>query len=173
LAIAKLFAILPGCVSSIPEKSAPESGDVVELPLRGWQVDCCCVDDAFRFLFLYGPDGSSELDRFELALRGTVRLLSAEGDAPTFVEPQGPRDQLGPLLGLIDSKVSAAAAAPDGTLYVAFNNSARLIVAADELLDAWSLIGPRSEQLVCLPGGDGVVSFGGVAVAFGRGQTRP
>jgi hypothetical protein len=143
----------------MPDRSTQRPA-AVRPPLRGWRVDCCCVDDEARLLFLYSPDATAELDRFELALRGPFWLRLDDG-GEFFLDPTGPPQALGPLLALYDTTVDEASVAGDGSLTLSFTGGAVLHVEPDLLLEAWQLCGPRRQQTICLPAGDGFVSFGG------------
>jgi hypothetical protein len=127
------------------------------IPLAAWRVDCCCIADDVRLLFLYPPPGATDLDTFELSLR-TPFVLDVKGQKH-LLDPTGPRERLGPLLGVYGRAVAGAAVGRDGTFSLSFTNGATLIIEPDLVLEAWELAGPRGAKLVCLPGGDGTVSF--------------
>jgi hypothetical protein len=139
------------------DKQRPSAG-MTQLELIGWQVDCCCIADDTRLLFLYPPAEASELAGFELSLRTSFRLQLADR-SETIVDPSGPREALGPLLGLYGRCVEDARVNAEGTLELEFVDGASLIAEPDSLCEAWTLRGPRQEELVCLPAGDGVVAF--------------
>ena len=138
--------------------TSDSASSTLRLPLTGWRVDCCCVDHEARLLFLYGPRGAAELDRFELVLRTTLQLRPADGYS-VEIDPLGAPEGLAPLLALVRRAVITATATPEGELFVAFDDGAQLHVAPDLTLEAWALVGPRTEQLVALPAGDGYVCF--------------
>jgi Family of unknown function (DUF6188) len=128
------------------------------LDLIGWQVDCCCIADDARLLFLYPPDDASEISGFELSLRTPFQLQVADRNE-TMADPTGPREALGPLLALYGRCVRDARVSDEGALELEFADGAWLCAEPDLVYEAWALRGPHQEELVCLPGGDGVVAF--------------
>ena len=136
------------------------TAEVTPLGVVGWQVDCCCIAEDARLLFLYPPPNASEISAFELSLRTPFRLRLATG-RETLLDPAGAREELAPLLALYRRTVADAVVGDDGTLTVDFADGATLVAEPDPVCEAWELRGPRNEQVVCLPAGDGIVTFGG------------
>jgi Family of unknown function (DUF6188) len=136
---------------------AGEAPGSTPLALGGWQVDCCCVAEDVRLLFLYPPPGATELDTFEVSLR-TPFVIDVRGKQH-LLDPTGPRACLAPLLALYGRAVKAASVSSDGTLSMTFADGAMLVVEPDLILEAWELTGPRQTRVICLPGGDGAVWF--------------
>jgi hypothetical protein len=128
------------------------------LDLVGWQVDCCCIADDARLLFLYPPDEAPEISGFELSLRTPFRLQVGDW-GETMADPRGPREALGPLLALYGRSVRDARVSDEGALELEFAGGASLRAEPDLVDEAWALRGPHQEEVVCLPAGDGVVAF--------------
>ncbi|GAB3206061.1 hypothetical protein GCM10027294_07080 [Marinactinospora endophytica] len=63
------------------------------------------------------------------------------------------------LVGLFGRRIVQATAAKAGSLRLVFDNGVRLMVPPGPGYEAWSLVGPRGELLVCFPGG-GLGSWG-------------
>jgi hypothetical protein len=125
--------------------------------LDGWRVDCCCIDQDVRLLFLYPPPEVAELDTYELTLRTPFTV--DDGGRRYLLDPQGPRERLGPLLTVYDRVVETASVDADGALTLTFIDGGILLTEPDLALEAWELVGPRENRVVCLPRGDGVVWF--------------
>jgi Family of unknown function (DUF6188) len=114
----------------------------------GWEVRRCCI--GFRAeLTLAGsrrPDAPEGL----LALTGVVRI--AHGATIYDLDVSGPKEKLGPLLGVVGLGVASCTVMPDGELVVGFDQGWRMGIAADRSFEAWELRTP-AEYLVCQPGG--------------------
>jgi hypothetical protein len=147
-------------ISSPAVDEWPTAARRTRVELVGWRVDCCCIAEDARLLFLYPPEGELETHTFELSLRTPFRLRLDDAIANT-IDPGGPRERLGPLLALYGSAVVDARVSDDGMLSLDFAGGASLVAEPHLVDEAWRLRGPRGEELICLPAGDGAVAFAG------------
>jgi hypothetical protein len=91
----------------------------------------------------------------EVTISASATLVDAAapglGPVPFRLAPH--RQQVGPALALVGSRVVAGAAFKDGRLRLLFDGGSQLQVMPDGRDEAWRAVGPGSLQLVCLVGG--------------------
>lgn len=77
-----------------------------------------------------------------------------EGDG-FFIDPEGDKGQLVPLLRLLHEPVLEARI-HDSTLVVKFSSGSALVAKPDNHYESWSYTGPERTptRLIALPGGD-------------------
>lgn len=63
------------------------------------------------------------------------------------------RTGLGPLLAVYPDEAVSATIGRDGTLHIGFTSGASVTVPPNEEYEAWGVVGPGTEQVVCRPGG--------------------
>lgn len=157
-------------------------GDRVAIRFDAWQIDRICVDYRLELCFLYPPsDGSMTGDELIAAgltevngLGGPAGLhrpfvlgiscetcLEFPGGRRHCADPEGPREQLAPFLGLFTAEVRSMVAHLDGRLEIAFDDGRRLTCTPDRTYEAWTLVGPGDLQIVCGIGDEGLYVFPG------------
>lgn len=70
----------------------------------------------------------------------------------------GDRAGLGPALAIYPNTVASATIDEVGTLHLTFGDGAAIAVPSDPAYEAWSVVGPGSSLMVCVPGTDGEVA---------------
>jgi uncharacterized protein DUF6188 len=126
-----------------------EREDGWHIALRGWRVDRCSFDYQTRLLLFYSPDDKLD-EGFEIIL-GTTFELVRPGKEGQRLDPQGPHDTLGPVIGLFQANVEEALVERSGTLSVTFHDGSRLRCEPNPDYEAWELSGPGGLLIVCIP----------------------
>lgn len=84
-------------------------------------------------------------------------LLRINGAEVTLDPAQ--REALGPLLAIYPDTVELARVDADATLRLKFQSGAEVAVRADPQFEAWSVVGPGTQMLVCVPGDHGEIAI--------------
>lgn len=85
----------------------------------------------------------------------TFRLLGPEGvlPIPTPTPDQDEAQAAPPELAALEGVVVASTREDSGQLVVDLGDRS-IVVEPDEDYEAWELVGPRGERVICLPGGE-------------------
>ncbi|WP_274917401.1 DUF6188 family protein [Streptomyces sp. WZ-12] len=116
----------------------------MDLNLQGQSVARVCFDTPLVVL---------TSDSYELRVETEASFTTPEGSLISF-HPESPGEAAIHLVGMNQTTISSATAAPDGELTVVFDDGSALTVAADPDYEAWGTVGPKGERVTCMPGGE-------------------
>lgn len=120
----------------------------LELSIAGGRVEQCCVDNALSLKL----DVSGRW--WILRLEGAFALASSVAVEPIQFAEDARASAWAPALdALLQSSITAAHVATDGSLELIFANGCRLDVPVSQQWESWQLSGPEDELIVCGPGG--------------------
>jgi hypothetical protein len=127
--------------------------DVILEEAHGWRV---LVDPELTFIRIDHQArlqfGSVEFvieSPFELRLEGRTHVLDPAD-----------RGGLGPLLALFPDKAATVTVSREGVLLVTFTSGVSIRVPPAPNYEAWNIVGPGGQLVVCAPGGDEPVVWG-------------
>lgn len=125
----------------------PEEDEVaLELPLTGWCVIQCCVDDAFT-IKLWGQQRE-----FSIRIEADFAFVPTRG-AEIVPVRIGSIRELAPVLEVFGSSIDRAVVYEDRKLRSDFSNGMSICVEPDENYEAWVVSSPHGFLVVALPGG--------------------
>ena len=111
--------------------------------LEGQRVTRACFDYAATLCTESG---------FELRLGTTFVIRDPDGLATT-IQPDAPGMAAVQVLALLHGAVDIVEVQPSGLLTVSFVDGQELLVRPHPEYEAWTIVGPRGERTVCIPGG--------------------
>jgi len=98
-----------------------------------------------------------QMGSVEVVIEAPFELV--DNDGGHRLDP-GDRAGLGPVLALFPGTVVSILAGPDSVLEVTFAGGARISVAPHPAYEAWSIVGPGTDLVVCPPGGGDLMIWG-------------
>ncbi len=111
--------------------------------LAGQPVDIVRWDYGLRFW---------TRDNWEVLLAGDIEVSAPDGQVG-LVDTAAPDNRLpASLEGLEDQFIGQVVTGPDGTVSIPVGER-RLTVAAGEDFEAWQVMGPAGQRVICMPGG--------------------
>jgi hypothetical protein len=126
-------------------------GWMMEYTFEGQQVQRLCFDYAVS---IEAADGA--VLRIEAPFE-----FSPSGDEPFQTVDPGRLAQSTPLFSVLNDDIVHVSVNEQGALFIRFAKGQALRCEPDRHFEAWSIVAPSGEQMVCLPGG-GVSVFPGV-----------
>ncbi|MBI3892664.1 MAG: hypothetical protein HY303_14175 [Candidatus Wallbacteria bacterium] len=114
------------------------------LPLEGWTVERCVIDETFVVELKLGRR------RARVNVHGTFILKTDRGSSKI---QKSPLRSMAPALELAGRVVETAVALKDGRLDLKFRGGAALSVKPDRGFEAWTVTTGPELTLVCEPGG--------------------
>jgi hypothetical protein len=113
------------------------------LRLEGQRVTKVCFDYAVTLATESG---------FELRLE-TLFVIHDPDDEQASVDPEAPRELAAHVLEILQQLIDSADVEPSGALTVRFVDGHEIVVPPHPEFEAWSVVGPSGQRVVCLPGG--------------------
>lgn len=113
------------------------------LRLDGQRVTKVCFDYAVTFHTESG---------FELRFETPFVICDTDGTR-TSIDPDVPSELASRVLELLQRLIDSADVEPSGALTISFVDGQELEVSPHPEFEAWTVIGPRGERVICLPGG--------------------
>jgi hypothetical protein len=90
---------------------------------------------------------------YQFQIESPLSLVKA-GEPPRVFEPANPDATVIDLVGLLRKRLRSTDVLDDGTLKMQFSNDCELVVPASPDFEAWQIIGPHDQLMVCTPGGE-------------------
>lgn len=89
----------------------------------------------------------------ELRMESDV-VLRGPGGEDVRIDPENPGDESSLLVGLVGEMVVEAVVGDSGELLVGSSTGVSLRVPPDAAFEAWGLVGPGEQRVICMPGGE-------------------
>ena len=116
----------------------------MEYSLEGQEIARICLDFAVAL---------DTVDGTELRIEARFRVTSPDESRSVDIDPSDVRNAGEPLVRLLHQRIVLAAVDESGALSLRFAHGERLDCEPDQRFEAWTLVTPGGERMVCLPGG--------------------
>jgi hypothetical protein len=120
---------------------------MIEHAIEGKEISRVCVDFAVAL---------ETADGVELRIETTFSVTDSDGSPLLAANPGDLGEAASHILGLLGRHILVAGIQDSGRLELAFSGGGRLICEPNEEFEAWTLVAPNGERIVCLPGGGSV-----------------